>query len=180
MRSRSGTDISPDGAPASYAALMSTGPGFREQESYRTAFRIGGGLCAGIGLILVVVGFGFASMVSSFNEPAFGPSSTPDIWPLFIGIPLLGVGGALLKLGFVGAGVRYVAGEVAPTARSSMGFLGLGGAGSTTCPACRASNSTGAAFCSSCGAALNRVCPSCHRESNAQARFCPGCGGPLS
>ncbi|MGI8700767.1 MAG: zinc ribbon domain-containing protein [Nocardioidaceae bacterium] len=157
---------------------MSTGPGFREQDSYRTAFRIGGGLCAGIGLILVVVGF--AGLVGSFNDPAFGASSTPNIWPLFVGIPLLGVGGVLLKLGFVGVGVRYVAGEVAPTARSAMGFLGLGGGASTTCPSCRATNSAGAVFCSSCGAALNRVCPSCHRESDAQARFCPGCGAPLS
>ncbi len=74
---------------------MSTGPGFRGQDSYRTAFRIGGGLCAGIGLILVVVGF--ASLVSSFNDPAFGPSSTPDTWPLFVGIPLLGVGSAKIR-----------------------------------------------------------------------------------
>lgn len=156
---------------------MSAGPKFQLQQRSRTAFRVGGGICAAVGLVLVVSGF--ASLLGSFNDPGFGPSSGPTIWPAFIGIPLLGVGGVLLQLGFVGAGVRYVAGEVAPTARSSMRYLGFGGAATDACPACRAANPSGAVFCSSCGAPLHRTCPSCHRQSDAQARFCPGCGAPL-
>ena len=47
------------------------------------------------------------------------------------------------------------------------------------CDTCQSENPAGAAFCMSCGAALNRICPSCGEQSPAGARFCGACGTAL-
>ena len=44
------------------------------------------------------------------------------------------------------------------------------------CPSCGTENSSGARFCSECGAALQRTCPACGFEQPASATFCSNCG----
>jgi class 3 adenylate cyclase len=47
------------------------------------------------------------------------------------------------------------------------------------CPRCQRANPEDAAFCSGCGAPLERLCPACQRANAADAAFCNGCGGRL-
>jgi hypothetical protein len=49
-------------------------------------------------------------------------------WMAFIGLPMIGIGTAMLKGGFVGAGTRYIAGEVMPTVKDSLEYVGVGAA----------------------------------------------------
>ncbi len=63
---------------------------------------------------------GLASFFSSF-----GGFSTPRyFWCAFVGLPLLGIGGFLTKLGFLGTVARYVAGETAPVAKDVVNYMG--------------------------------------------------------
>ena len=50
------------------------------------------------------------------------------------------------------------------------------------CPSCNEANPADAAFCGSCGAALEteRVCPDCGRSNRPEIRFCHGCGRQLA
>ncbi len=139
----------------------------------RSALRIGGGIIAAIGLIFAIAGF--ASFFS-----AFGSASTPThFWMAFIGLPMLGLGIAMLKGGFLGTTTRYVAGEVAPTVKDTLDYVGVGGE-KTTCPKCGGTNSADAKFCAHCGAALSVNCPSCGHANEAGAAFCSACGKPLT
>ena len=47
------------------------------------------------------------------------------------------------------------------------------------CPQCQRANPEDAAFCSGCGAPLERLCPACQRANAADAAFCNGCGERL-
>ncbi len=47
------------------------------------------------------------------------------------------------------------------------------------CPQCERANPEDAAFCSGCGAPLERLCPACQRANAADAAFCNGCGERL-
>jgi class 3 adenylate cyclase/tetratricopeptide (TPR) repeat protein len=44
------------------------------------------------------------------------------------------------------------------------------------CASCGAEHSSGARFCSECGAPLQRTCPACGAEQPASAAFCSACG----
>jgi class 3 adenylate cyclase/tetratricopeptide (TPR) repeat protein len=44
------------------------------------------------------------------------------------------------------------------------------------CASCGAEHSSGARFCSECGAPLHRICPGCGSEQPAGATFCSNCG----
>ena len=50
------------------------------------------------------------------------------------------------------------------------------------CPSCNEANPAAAAFCGSCGEALEteRVCPDCGRSNRPEVRFCHGCGRRLA
>jgi hypothetical protein len=87
---------------------------------------------------------------------------------LFVGIPMLSVGGWLAMAGFGGAAARYAVGEGAPVARDALDHLtrgqGLGDLGRTHpaaeptggpyCRACGTRNDAAASFCDSCGKSL--------------------------
>ena len=61
---------------------------------------------------------------------AFGHGGMPEkFWCLFVGLPLLGIGMALLQAGFFGAAARYTAGEVAPVVGDSIEYLGARSSG---------------------------------------------------
>jgi hypothetical protein len=149
-------------------------PGLQQQASVRTALRLAGPIMLGIGLLLTVIAF--VDFFSSFSNPGFGMPS--NFWMGFIGLPLLGIGAAITKVAFLGPASRYVAGEVTPTIRDTLGALGLG-EGRTVCAACGTENDAGARFCDSCGKPLSRTCASCGAGNDADAKFCNGCGAPL-
>jgi hypothetical protein len=148
-------------------------PGLRQQRGVRSILRIGGPILLGIGLLLTVGG-----MASFFS--AFGSFAMPtNFWMAFVGLPLIAVGAGMTKIGYLGPATRYVAGEVTPTIRDTLGALGIGSHGQT-CASCGAANDAGARFCDSCGGALSAQCRSCGAANDADARFCDGCGAPLA
>jgi hypothetical protein len=80
---------------------------------------------------------------------------------LFVGLPLLAVGGWLAMAGFGGAAARYVAGEGAPVTRDSLDYLTrgqglavLGRTGGPYCRSCGTRNDATASYCDSCGKPL--------------------------
>jgi Double zinc ribbon len=148
-------------------------PGLRNQESIRSLLRVAGLVAIGVGVVLTAIALGdFFSAMSSFRQPT-------NFWLGFIGLPLIAIGSWMLKAGYIGPASRYVAGEVTPTLRDTLGALGVGSAG-VVCAACGGANAQDARFCDDCGAALRRACPSCGAENAGDAAFCSSCGSDLA
>lgn len=150
-------------------------PGLRQQESLRSALRIVGPLLAGIGLLLVIAAM--ADFFSAFGS--FSAEPPRNFWMGFVGIPLLGVGIAISRFAYLGPASRYVAGEVTPVLRDTLGALGIGEK-ERVCTACGARNDADSRFCDACGKPLSQACPSCGAQNDPDARFCDSCGNPLS
>lgn len=180
MRSRG---VSPDAfrrwprGNSMIATMTESGPGYADQSTKRLVARVIGVVCMGIALVLIALAI--ADMVSAFNSDEFGAQPT-RFWMFFAALPFFIAGGIGLNAGFMGAGVRYAAGEVAPTARDTMGYLGVGSGGTTVaCPACGARNEEGSTFCDDCGRPLRRLCQSCKHPNASDAKFCAACGTAL-
>lgn len=162
-------------------------------EATRNFLRVSGPLVLAVGGIFMVIG-----LVSFFS--AFGGGGPPRLfWCCFVGMPLLAVGTAITKFGFMGAIVRYQAGEVAPVGRDTFNYMAEGtkdgvrtvataaasGLRDTSnqaqlrCSSCGHSNDANAKFCDECGAALSKLCPSCAKRNDGDAKFCSGCGSLL-
>lgn len=90
-------------------------------DAIRGFLRVAGPL-----LMLAGVGFMATGMVSFFS--AFGSFDGPPryFWCFFVGVPLLGVGLILSKLGYMGAISRYIAGELAPVAKDGFNDVAQG------------------------------------------------------
>ena len=148
-------------------------PGLRDQSGWRAALRIVGPLLLGIGILLTAVAMiDFFAAFGSFQQPR-------NFWMGFIGLPLVAAGAALTKFAFLGPASRYVAGELTPTLRDTLGALGVEGAG-VVCASCGGRNAADARFCDDCGAPMQRTCPSCNAPNAADARFCDDCGTELA
>lgn len=179
----------------------------------RNALRVVGPVVFLIGAGFMAVGLVdfFGAMAHSMRSgPTFGhdPAGTPDkFWCLFVGMPLLALGGWLTAAGFMGAVARYAASEAAPVGKDTFNYMaegtqdgvrtvvrsvaaGLrdgadppGGAGDAAlaCPGCDAVNDAGSKFCDQCGQALpgDTACPSCQTRNDPDARFCDACGAEL-
>jgi hypothetical protein len=104
------------------AAMSDQPPELDDQDTVRSGLRVGGGIIAGIGLILTIAG------IADFFSSAKSQSMPTHFWMAFIGLPMIGIGTAMLKGGFVGAGTRYIAGEVMPTVKDSLEYVGVGAA----------------------------------------------------
>jgi Double zinc ribbon len=153
--------------------MSSQPPQLRDQAAVRSGLRVGGAILFGIGLILTVIAFGsFFGSIGSFSMPT-------NFWMGFVGLPLMAIGAAMMRAGYLGPATRYVAGEVAPTVKDALSFVGIG-AGQVTCAKCGGANRADATFCDDCGAPLSITCPSCGRASGADATFCDACGKPLT
>lgn len=178
-----------------------TGPA---HHGIRTLLRV-------IGPVLLLVGAAFSAvgLVSFFRAfSAFGgPPSY--FWCVFVGFPLLSIGFAMTKYGFMGATLRYFAGEVAPVgvdtaryvaretrddlrdlARHAAAGLRDGADGVRhardavsvpSCPACSHPADPDATFCDRCGEPLprGRACAACGETNDPDARFCDRCGRPF-
>lgn len=156
--------------------MRETGPGYADQSTKRMIARVVGIVCMGIALVLI--GLAIADFFTPFNSDQFGAEPT-KFWMFFLALPFFIVGGIGLNAGFMGAGVRYAAGEVAPTARDTLDYLQAGD-DDTSCPHCGARNEPGSAFCDNCGQALTRTCSSCNHPNAADAKFCAACGTALA
>lgn len=77
-------------------------------------------LLRGAGIVLVVVGGIFALVGGVDFFSSFGSFHAPTkFWCLFVGMPMIGFGSMLLKMGYLGAVSRYVAEETVPVVRDS-------------------------------------------------------------
>lgn len=153
-------------------------PGYTDQSTKRTAARVLGLVCMGIALVLL--GLAVADMLSSFNSDEV-TAQPIKVWMFFAALPFFIFGGIGLNAGFMGAGVRYAAGEVAPTARDTMSYLGVASRqASVSCPNCGATNEQSSTFCGDCGQSLRRLCPSCKHPNAVDAKFCAACGTALA
>ena len=162
-------------------------------ETARNFLRIVGPLVLAVGGIFMLVGLG-----SFFS--AFGGGGPPRLfWCSFVGMPLLFVGIVMTKLGFMGAIIRYQAGEVAPVGKDTFNYMAEGTKGGVrtvataigaglhealnqarlNCSACGHSNDANASFCDECGAVISKTCPSCSERNDGDAKFCDGCGNRL-
>ena len=163
----------------------------------RTALRAFGALFAIAGVVFAAVGL--LSFFQAFGDGVHGPPRY--FWCVFVGLPLLGIGTAMLNAGYLGAVTRYVATETVPVAadavhdlahgtrdalRAAAGAVGEGlrgaPAAAATCAACGAAMAPDARFCSHCGTAADtaRSCADCGRDNAPAARFCAGCGSALA
>ena len=129
---------------------MSSEPGYSRQSSMRFMFRVAAVVVLGLALYFMVVGL--ADFFTAESEPE-------KFWMLFVGIPMLAVGGWLAMAGFGGAAARYVVGEGAPVARDSLDYLtrrepGAEPTGGPYCRSCGTRNDATASYCDSCGKSL--------------------------
>jgi hypothetical protein len=150
-------------------------PSLRQQASVRTVLRILGPVLLTLGLILTIAGI--ASFFSAFGS--LSGEMPRNFWMAFIGLPLVAIGLALTRVAYLGPATRYVAGEVTPTLRDTLGALGIG-SGESVCASCGARNDPDSRFCDACGKPLSRLCAACGEQNDADAQFCDSCGKPLA
>ena len=171
-----------------------------QHQGPRTFLRVVGPLVFGVGGLFALVG-----LVDFFS--AFGSMSGPPtkFWCLFVGMPLMAIGGAMTKFGYLGRIARYMSQEMTPVGTDTFNYAvdetkdsvqqlaraigdGLNATASpdqavgARCRACNFENEADARFCSGCGQPLAQSlnCPACGKANEADARFCDGCGGQLS
>ena len=128
-------------------------PGYSRQSTIRFFFRVAAVVVLALAAYFLFVGA--KDLFTTQSEPT-------RFWMLFVGLPLLAVGGWLAMAGWGGALARYSAGEGMPVARDSIDYLtrgeGLRPAAEPTggpyCRQCGTRNDSEARFCDSCGASL--------------------------
>ena len=126
-------------------------PGYSRQSTIRFFFRVAAVVVLALAAYFLFVGF--RDFLTTETEPT-------KFWMLFVGLPLLAVGGWLAMAGWGGAMARYTAGEGMPVARDSLDYL------TRTHPA---AEPTGGPYCRRCGT-----------RNDAEARFCDSCGTSLA
>jgi hypothetical protein len=79
------------------------------------------GLLRFFGVVVFATGVIFTAVCLINFFSAFGTMQPPRLfWCGFVGLPLMGLGGAMLQFGFMGAVSRYAANEVVPVASDSV------------------------------------------------------------
>ena len=173
-----------------------------DHAARRGQLRTIGLVVAGLGLALTIVG------VSDFFVTTGNLNGPPEyFWCLFVGPPLLGLGGMLCRVAYAGATARFFANEVAPVAVDMTNYVAEATKGATrtqaqafgeglraglvgeappsatlACGACKVANDADANFCRGCGAPMAPAasCRQCGEPSAPGARFCDHCGKPLA
>lgn len=145
-----------------------------------------------VGVSLLVVGVIFAAVGFIDFFSAFGSNGMPTkFWCLFIGLPLLGIGGGITLFAYKREISRYVKNESVPVANEASEDLspavrniasavkeGLSSDDGVRC-ACGEFNAAGSKFCKKCGKSLASVCPVCGERIEPESAFCNHCGAKL-
>lgn len=160
-------------------------------HTVRSMLRIVGPVILGLGILLVVAG-----AIDIFTDPFHG---FPFAFLIFAGMPMMFVGGVMTNMAFMGAFMRYAAGETAPVGKDTFNYMahetrdgvrdissaireGFTGEVSNDdqirCSSCQHLNDADAQFCDQCGYRLitTHVCRHCDNENDADAKFCDNCG----
>jgi hypothetical protein len=143
-----------------------------------------------VGPLFLLAGGGMLAVALIDFFSAFGTMRPPRLFFLgFIGMPLLAIGSAMCKFGYMGAALRYMAGETAPVARDTVNYMVEGTEESVRTVARSVGEGLGAGIAAARGTAgtpgagggagaLVR-CRKCNADNDADARFCDGCGAAL-
>ena len=166
-----------------------------KHQQTKTNLRIAGFILVGIGGMLTLVAIiDFFSAAGGFEPPKL-------FFLAFIGIPLLGIGGVCLKMGYMKEVASFVASQTAPVATDTFNYVVDNTSDSIAkaagkikdklnndkqekpqrkiCRHCGLDNDFDASFCRGCGKPLNRSCPNCGNEVNDTDKFCDSCGAKL-
>lgn len=165
-----------------------------EQSKARGVLKILGPIILGSGVVLLIV-----AMVDFFA--AFNGSGMPTLFFLgFIGIPLIGIGGAMTQFAYMGKIARYSASQMAPVAKDMTNYMLDGTKNNISgmiasaaseikntanpipskCQACGETVNSSAVFCDHCGRPLFKVCPECNTKNAPDAHYCQKCGKTMA
>jgi hypothetical protein len=160
----------------------------------RSVLRRVGFLLLSVGGVLLVIGLiDFFSALNGHMEPE-------RFWMMMVALPVLGLGGVLLSVGYQRQIMQYqmraavpavieafddVASGTKDSVRLLAGAIGeglRGDASSSTqaCPLCSHVNSANAKFCDDCGMALAHTCPTCNVANDVDSKFCSSCGAKFA
>lgn len=149
-------------------------PGHRATRDGLRALGVVLTVAGGLGLLCGVVSFflGFGLAVATVSGGVVGHVGPPRFfWCAFAGVPLLGVGLALLRTGYAGRIARYHANEYTPVIRDTVNTLAQ-----ETRPAQRAV----AGVLREPGVTRDLLrCRECGARHTDAANFCNQCGSPL-
>jgi hypothetical protein len=149
----------------------------RQQDDVRSFLRILGPIILGMGGLCLIIG-----MASFFM--AFGGGGPPRLfWMCFLGMPMIAIGIALCKFGYMGAVARFVAGETMPVAVDSVNYAAAGTKDAVETVARSVSKGIAsgvAAAGQEAGSSDVNFCPQCGGGLKADYRFCPKCGRQIS
>ena len=79
----------------------------------------------------------------------------------------------------MGTTTRYTAGEVMPTVKDSLGYVGIG-AKQATCPKCGETNAAEANSATTAGPRSAAAAPRAATRTQQARAFCSACGKPLT
>lgn len=143
------------------------------QNATRDFLRKAGPVMFGAGLICIIIGLVDFFMAGSGREPRL-------FWLLFMGMPLMFVGGVMSQFGFLGAVTRYVAGEGAPVAADTANYMAEETKGAVETVAKSAAKGIVEGIEAGRGAGKTNFCPHCGIALEANFKFCPNCGKSLA
>lgn len=155
-----------------------------KHQAIKRKIKVLGAVSLAVGLLCAIIG-----LVDFFG--AMSREEPPSLfYLLFIGFPLIGIGGSALAFGFREEILRYhkneslpiikeVGSELAPTVRDIADACreeeSEARAATLVC-SCGVVNSAGSRFCKECGRELMRKCPQCGASVAADCKFCTQCG----
>lgn len=116
------------------------------------------------------------SMHMGFNETNF--NSPFKMMPLgFIGVILIGIGGAITNFAYMGSVARYTSDELTPVATKVIKNVKDGLKDDVIhCKHCQEENDSDAKFCDHCGKSFSDYICSCGVKNDQDAKFCKACG----
>ena len=157
----------------------------KKHENVKSKLKIAGFIIVAAGVILTAIGF-----MSMFKTAFSGEGMSKLFFLSFIGVPLLGVGGAILGFAYQREVMNYtknegmpVIKEVVKEAVATMNDADKesnseNGRSIAVCE-CGQVNKSDNNYCSKCGKPLHKTCKFCGEEVEIDARFCPKCGKPI-
>ena len=101
-------------------------------------------------------------------------------WLIFVGMPLMFVGGVMSQYGFMGVVARYVAGEAAPVATDTINYFADETKGAVETVAKSAAMGIAEGIEAGKMDAKKSFCPHCGLPVKADFSFCPKCGKTLA